>query len=699
MSPTVSFPDNQAASSPPFADLEIRIFPSDARVAGYPVEITLNTPTGQQEFPRGVLTANVLPWVSSGDPIADGQRLLETLLTDSALRSAWATATGQSARRRLRLRIDPDAAELHALPWESLQEGPAMLAAQEDTPFSRYLPIALPWGGPVEERPIKVLALISDPSDLQEKYSLPPVNAARERESLMTALGSTDWQSVLQLDFLAPPVTLERLEEKLREGYHVVHYLGHGAFSVKREQAVLYMQDQDGNTRLVFDDELAQLLARQGARPRLVFLAACQSATRATNDAFLGLAPKLVSVGVPAVIAMQDLITVESALQFSAQFYQRLLEHGQVDRAVNAARSALLTAGQPDAAVPVLFMRLKSGQLWGAEADARGTVLGDRNPRVFWSGLVRMIQDGKCTPIVGPRVHGRWLPTPHETARRWSETHAYPFTDREEMARVAQYLATSQGEDFPRYEYLDTLMAELSTRLPEGLRPAGKCKTLTEMLRAVGWQKLVADDPNETHRVLASLGLPLYLTTNPDSFMTEALIAQGRQPVREICRWSEHLDWLPSRFTEDDVSGGVYEPTPEAPLVYHLFGSDEEVNSLVLAEDDYMRFLTRVVAERDRIPNTIREALSSSTLMFVGYSLYDWEFRVLMHGLVATLNQRLRFKHVAVQLEFEEAQGADTAAVQTFLQQYFQDADINVFWGSTAQFVAELREYWEASQR
>ena len=41
---------------------------------------------------------------------------------------------------------------------------------------------------------------------------------------------------------------------------------------------------------------------------------------------------------------MQDLITVESALKFGSTFYQRLLEHGQVDLAVNQARSVLLAA-------------------------------------------------------------------------------------------------------------------------------------------------------------------------------------------------------------------------------------------------------------------------------------------------------------------------------------------------------------------
>ena len=60
------------------------------------------------------------------------------------------------------------------------------------------------------------------------------------------------------------------------------------------------------------------------------------------------------------------------------------------------------------------------------------------------------------------------------------------------------------------------------------------------------------------------------------------------------------------------------------------------------------------------------------------------------------MDRRRRFKHVAVQLEVDQDKSGEVDAVQTFLQQYFQDADINVFWGSTAQFIAELREQWEA---
>ncbi len=668
------------------SDLEIRIF-QRLEGQGYPVELTL---AGQQEFPRGYAPDSLAEWRPGGDLQADGQGLLDLLLSDETLRRAWAEARGRAPQRRLRLRIDPTAAKLHALPWEVLHEDGVMLAANADTPFSRYLPIALPWGGPVKEHPIRILVAIANPGDL-DRYGLASLDVAQERQSLQTALSPS---LPLSLSFLAPPITLERLEEKLREGYHILHYLGHGSYSPRRQQAALYLQDDAGHTHPMPDDELAGMLARleADAKPQLVFLAACQSATRATGDAFRGLGPKLVSIGVPAMVAMQDFVTLETAQKFSATFYAQLLEHGQVDKASNQARSTLLTSGRPDAVVPVLFMRLKSGQLWSDEANARGEILGARNPRVFWSGLLSNIEAGECIPIIGPRAHGNWLPAPAEVAHRWAVEHGYPFSDLDNLARVAQYLVSTQGEGFPRREWQNALIAELIARLPEELRPRLRPKTLAALVESIGWETLTGGHPNEVHRVLAALNLSLYLTTNHDNFMTLALTAQGKQPVRELCRWHMDMDALPSRF--DDAAD--YHPTPEAPLVYHLLGADDEADSLVLAEDHYLDFLVRISAERGRIPDYIRGALASNALMFVGFSLEDWEFRVIMRGLVATISQKLRSKlrHVAVQLE--QVSETQTEDVRAFLEDYFKGADINVYWGSTAQFIAELREQWAA---
>jgi hypothetical protein len=592
------------------------------------------------------------------------------------------------------LRIDAQASELHTLPWELLHDGVALLSATAKTPFSRYLPVSLPWGGAVEARPIRVLVVISDPDDLASAYDLAPLDVETERALLSGALDAVGDEEVV-VDFMEPPITLARLEAALREGYHILHYVGHGAYHRRREQAVLFLQDEAGETELVADDALVHMLARQDVRPRLIFLTACQSAKRATGDAFQGLAPKLVNIGVPAVVAMQDFVAVETARTLSATFYRRLLEDGQVDVALNAARSTLLSAGRPDVAVPVLFMRLRSAQLWSAEADARGQVLGGQHPRIFWTGLLRMIQRGKCIPIIGSRVHGRWLPVPREVAKMWTHLHAYPFADRIILPWVAQYLASNQGEDFPRYELLETMTRYFYDHLPEDLRPGQAPESISALVETVGWAYLAGHNPNEPHEVLSDLHLPLYVTTNPDNFMWAALAAHGQEPEREICPWHRDLDWLSSHFAEDPN----YVPTPEAPLVYHLFGHDEVPESLVLTSDHYLDFLVKVSAEMERIPAYIRGALANSTLLFLGYSLYDWEFRVILRGLVATLNQRRRFKHVAVQLDGTNGGVDDEGAVQHFLRQYFQDAEINVFWGSTHQFTAELRERWEAMQR
>ncbi len=670
------------------ADVEIRIFPKQA--TGYPVELTYQS---EREYPRGFLPAEIIPWTPSGDLTADGERLYTTLLSDPKLREAWAEVRGLAPQRRIRLRIDPGAAELHQLPWELLREQGTLLSANTETPFSRYLPVAMPWGGLVAERPIRVLAVLADGDDLQTTYDLPRLDLAAERAILDQTIGAQ--QDLFHLDYLEPPATPERLEEKLHEGYHILHFVGHGAFNTRRQQAVLYMQDEAGHTRIVPEGIIIGLLARLKVRPQLIFLAACQSAKRATGAAFQGLAPKLITAGVPAVVAMQDTITVQTARKLGDTFYRRLAEHGYVDLALNEARGTLLTAERPDASIPVLFMRLKSGRLWSEEADARGTVLGSQNPKIFWTGLQRMIKMKKCLPFIGPRVHGRWLPRRRDIAARWAEEHGYPFGDRTELAHVAQYLASNQGDDFPRSEIMELLKSEFRARLPEELRPAEEFFTLSEMVEAVGWQPLVEDDPNELHRVLADLDLPLYLTTNADNFMEEALKAQGKSPVREICRWNESLDWLDSIFeTEAD-----YVPSVERPLVFHLLGGDEEITSLVLTEDDYLDFLVAISSDRERIPNYIRGALANGSLMFLGYSLYDWEFRVIMRGLVATQDRRRRFKHVAVQLEVTDQPVKDTLAVQTFLQQYFYHADINVYWGTLAQFSAELREQYQGGRR
>ncbi len=93
------------------------------------------------------------------------------------------------------------------------------------------------------------------------------------------------------------------------------------------------------------DTDIADMLRRQltntdadsDNKVRMVYLSSCQTATRDSFDAFHGLAPQMVAAGIPAVIAMQDLVPVKAAGAFSTTFYKELMDHGEVDRASNAS--------------------------------------------------------------------------------------------------------------------------------------------------------------------------------------------------------------------------------------------------------------------------------------------------------------------------------------------------------------------------
>ena len=349
-------------------DLEVRILEQTDK--GYPIEITLDD---RQEFPRGYLQPDdILPWLASDSQAMDGQRLFQALLADGALHQAWAEARGQYPERRIRLRIDETAPELHPLPWELLQDPslptPIPLAASTATPFSRYLAGQWVPGQTVGKQGLKLLLVIANPEGLED-FGLSEVDVTAEWATMQAVLAEFDIAvTVLGLD---KPATLPALEAELQQGYHILHFIGHGRYMERGGRTMLYLGDEDNFVDPVTSARLGHMLARNftqsetgAARLRLIFLSACQSASQSPADAFRGLAPRLITAGVPAVVAMQDLVPVQTARDFARSFYQRLLAHGQVDMACNEARSALISANIAGSAIPVLFSRLLNNQLF-----------------------------------------------------------------------------------------------------------------------------------------------------------------------------------------------------------------------------------------------------------------------------------------------------------------------------------------------
>lgn len=277
-----------------------------------------------------------------------------------------------------------------------------------------------------------------------------------------------------------------------------------------------------------------------------------------------------------------------------------------------------------------------------------------------WDTLLPRIREGKCTPFIGAGACEGSLPLGAQIAQEWAQEHGYPLEDESDLARVAQYLAVTHDPMFPK-------------------------ETLIRRFQESDCQQPDFGEADEPHSVLAKLPLPVYLTTNYDDFMVRALRSGGKDPHREICRWNRFIEQEPSVF---DLEEG-FEPTVARPVVFHLHGREDLAESLVLTEDDYLDFLVSVW-RRQVLPLRIERALSGASLLFVGYSLRDWTFRVLFRGIVGSMEGSLRRISIAVQL------GPDNANARRYLDSYYNHLDVKVYWGTARQFAAELATRWRA---
>ena len=263
---------------------------------------------------------------------------------------------GAGLRVRLRLSETP---ELAALPWEYLYDPTRdrFLALAGELSLVRYLELPEPERVLRVNPPLRILAVIADPTDLT-----PRLDVGREWALLQTALADLVAAGQVVLDRL-PTATADALQQRLRQDeVHVLHFIGHGWFeagqgSGSTPNAGLLWEDEQTQARPLTADVLGVLLHGHPAL-RLLFLNACEGARSDNQDAFAGVAQHLVRQGLPAVIAMQFPITDVAAIRLAQEFYRALSDGYPVDAALTEARKAVYAQGSLlEWGTPVFFSR------------------------------------------------------------------------------------------------------------------------------------------------------------------------------------------------------------------------------------------------------------------------------------------------------------------------------------------------------
>ena len=290
--------------------------------------------------------------------------LFPTLIRDLFLRTKERAESEGKAGVRVRLNIFRESRDLYQIPWEYVRDDKAFMALNEETPIVRYMPTdRAPQDVGVPEK-VRILVAWASPSNQELLDVEGEVAVVQKALDPLIESGRVEVQIVGN----AQARPLRQAVRKMKP--HILHFIGHGILQESGEGA-LALEAKDGTTALIDAEKLLVLL--QGDDTKLVMLSACQTAATSEDEpdhesarALMGVAPKLVWGGTPAVVAMQFNLPDDAGAPFMETFYEFLADGKPLDTAVTEARIGLYFDFDDQIfwAIPVLFMRAPDGNIW-----------------------------------------------------------------------------------------------------------------------------------------------------------------------------------------------------------------------------------------------------------------------------------------------------------------------------------------------
>ena len=144
------------------------------------------------------------------------------------------------------------------------------------------------------------------------------------------------------------------------------------------------------------------------------------------------------------------------------------------------------------------------------------------------------------------------------------------------------------------------------------------------LVEAVSKEVQVGKRPSPMLRALAELGFPLVITTNYDQLFETALRAADKVPRVAVYQ------------PDGKVATKDYrDPQVDNPVVFKIHGDIEDPETIVITDEDYIQFVLRMSDKDpyDPVPLTLKYYLTGWTTLFVGYSLLDYNLRLLFKTL------------------------------------------------------------------
>jgi SIR2-like domain len=218
------------------------------------------------------------------------------------------------------------------------------------------------------------------------------------------------------------------------------------------------------------------------------------------------------------------------------------------------------------------------------------------------------VRKERCILFLGAGVHA---PPPE------GSPFAYPEEQRPPIGGdLSRLLASECGfaEEFPREDPGNLQRVALAYEIGA---------SRGHLVDAIEGAVDVGKTPSPMLHALAQLDFPLVITTNYDQLFERALRDAGKQPRVSVYK------------PEPEPTTDFDNETAQTPVVYKLHGDIAHRESLVVTDEDYIQFVLRMSDKEpyDPIPLSLKHFLKRWTTLFVGYSLLDYNLRLLFKTL------------------------------------------------------------------
>lgn len=231
-----------------------------------------------------------------------------------------------------------------------------------------------------------------------------------------------------------------------------------------------------------------------------------------------------------------------------------------------------------------------------------------------FADIANAVRKQGCVLFLGAGVHA---PPPPTLSSQYPESHR-PLIGSQlslYLAKESQYEIRRRGDD-PKNLRRVSLDFELARGRPK-------------LLEAVRHSVQEGKKGSPILSALASLPFPLIVTTNYDTLFEEAVRSCGKEPI--VSHYHSNLETKELTF---DYPDGW--PSPDRPFVVKIHGDIiRDASSIVITEEDYIHFVRRM-SEKDQfnpLPLTALSYIVKFPTLFIGYSLLDYNLRILFKSL------------------------------------------------------------------